>query len=971
MTVPQRFRRESSTRLPLLERPLSAYWLTTRLLLVVAILGVTVSATAQKPLPAEQKGYTHRQYKQDFNRFRRELAEIYRQRTTDAGPVKTMGTLFLLRYCQRSSLLPGAPDWPELLNEGTQVVNAGSRDPIILSVTGYTLIVQGRHQEAREMLADAWERFDELGYPARCRVFPAMWLRTTAVQTIDEPAINRWDDESMKALIEWMREEDLSPERLCLVWGQLHSLMWQPMRATVESRKRVYDALADDESIDPWMRHMLSGAYHYKLAWHERGKVEDRPYREARRNVLEDAELDSSEVKEAAPDQDAEDADGSSTQQPQKTFAELLAISAESYRAAYDLRPDIPIAANRMIQVALHGGDSDSPRAWFDRAVAEQFDYMDAYAGMMRVLEPAYGGSNEALLAFGVECAETKRYDTNIPWVLLEVVETIDRTDRDAKIWKRQEVYENCRTVLRGMAAEPNRSEERCYVYHHTWAKNKLFAIAMRAGNYVHARQSLEALDDVFSANLMYEEKIDISRQKYRVYALSGPGQEQVQEAEKLHDDLQQGAARLDRMTQLLQKARDLDEHPRSRHYIRNLSQLVQLEREFYVGDWVALNFDENLSTWYNQFGAWDVVDQQTVFGGDMEHDRGTLLQQRAKFPGPYIVECNVDSLFTHAAQHGAGFMIGDYNNANPLQSKFLAFVADTHRNTVSFSTPYAFPYVGNYQTPKQVRLRVKIADGYFELYADGHYIASARSDRVRTGPTLAIGTPLWFIESGEVKYSDVRIRQWRLGPPPVESENEARMAYYTKAVKEEPDNPHVWQMLGFMRYEQQDYPAAIEALERSHALPQFGIIGTREILGDAYMKVSDYGNASEHLIWAVRESHQYDNLDSNKAMNACAWLFATSPYEHLRNGKYAVSLAKKACDATENKNPRYLQTLAAAHAEQGEFEQARQVIDAAIELTDAGQRAEIQAQRRLYEQGQPFRLPTVEEKAAATRPAA
>ncbi len=59
------------------------------------------------------------------------------------------------------------------------------------------------------------------------------------------------------------------------------------------------------------------------------------------------------------------------------------------------------------------------------------------------------------------------------------------------------------------------------------------------------------------------------------------------------------------------------------------------------------------------------------------------------------------------------------------------------------------------------------------------------------------------------------------------------------------------------------------------------------------------------------------------EALNDLAWIRATNPQAELRDGAQAVRLAKRAFGVTGNAQPALLITLAAAHAEAGQFDEA------------------------------------------------
>jgi len=95
---------------------------------------------------------------------------------------------------------------------------------------------------------------------------------------------------------------------------------------------------------------------------------------------------------------------------------------------------------------------------------------------------------------------------------------------------------------------------------------------------------------------------------------------------------------------------------------------------------------------------------------------------------------------------------------------------------------------------------------------------------------------------------------------------------------------------------------------------------------------------------------------------NSLAWIWSTCPDPEFRNGQRAKDCATRACELTEWGEPGFLDTLAAACAECGEYEQAVQWATRAIELLEQKPPANPKvwhdyAQRReLYRQHKPFR---------------
>jgi len=174
----------------------------------------------------------------------------------------------------------------------------------------------------------------------------------------------------------------------------------------------------------------------------------------------------------------------------------------------------------------------------------------------------------------------------------------------------------------------------------------------------------------------------------------------------------------------------------------------------------------------------------------------------------------------------------------------------------------------------------------------------------------------------------------------------------FSKVIKTDPGNAKAVYYRGMARYYKGDLDPAIAdytlALKKK---PDF--IEAYTSRGVAFFRKGDYQRAQKDLDLALEK-----NPDDANAINQKAWMLAVCPDSHYRDGKKALDLARKAINIKTT--PNYLDTLAAAYAENGQYKEASTVQRKVIALLTQEERLnrlEIYLERlKKYETGEPWR---------------
>lgn len=180
-------------------------------------------------------------------------------------------------------------------------------------------------------------------------------------------------------------------------------------------------------------------------------------------------------------------------------------------------------------------------------------------------------------------------------------------------------------------------------------------------------------------------------------------------------------------------------------------------------------------------------------------------------------------------------------------------------------------------------------------------------------------------------------------------------IALLREVVEKHPDSPVAHFHLGSVHYQAGDKDAARASWNETLRLaPDY--VDARLALVGLLWEQKDLAGVEAELRRGLEHAAESPDL-----LNSLAWVLATNPDDARRNGAEAITHAEQACRATSFANAQFLDTLAAAYAEVGRYDDARQRIGEAIRLGEAaGLEAETLADFRtrqaLYAQGQPYR---------------
>jgi spermidine synthase len=176
---------------------------------------------------------------------------------------------------------------------------------------------------------------------------------------------------------------------------------------------------------------------------------------------------------------------------------------------------------------------------------------------------------------------------------------------------------------------------------------------------------------------------------------------------------------------------------------------------------------------------------------------------------------------------------------------------------------------------------------------------------------------------------------------------------YFGRGIELNPEYPEIEKRMGTALLAADKPKEAIEHLEKSlQANPNETVVYIS--ISIAYIKTGNYKEALDN--WSKAEKLQAGSVHK---LNNPAWQIVTADEVSAEDANNAIEFTEGACEMTGHKEVNLLDTLAAAYAAGGRFEDAENTAQKAIEAAKAiGQNelaGEIQKRKELYLSGQRY----------------
>jgi hypothetical protein len=324
-------------------------------------------------------------------------------------------------------------------------------------------------------------------------------------------------------------------------------------------------------SVKPWVRKWIEGQHCLQWAWNARGG----------------GDASSVSHDEAA------------------VFRHQSEKARRLLEDAWALYPEDPSPAVAMIYSGLSLENSEAPahmRKWFEEVLQLQVDVPEASHNLLWGLRPRWFGSHQKMYEVGFACVDTGRFDSHLPWTLLQVYrDCASEWDVPSAFFKEMDVHscDSMRMVFNGAEAEAKRAPWRSV------DRTQAAVFEFKCGHNAEAQKWLDKLDSKPNSAVL-EEWGDVDAElllgKTAAF-VKGDEAGKLRRAESAEQAFKADTAcTLYRET--LDAARDKVSEV-GRKYLESRTAVMEIEKNLESGSPTSLMPDATFLSWTRQGGGW------------------------------------------------------------------------------------------------------------------------------------------------------------------------------------------------------------------------------------------------------------------------------------------------------------------------------------------------------------------------------
>lgn len=930
-------------------------------------------------IPVDPEASTEAQfYKQIYDARMSEFSR-YRELTQDPPGARDAAWLFLSEYVANATQQKRTKPDASMEELHTAAMQAGSKDPLVRLYGTIPLaqkeimIVTDETKRPYVALQEIAPQLIQGKYPPFA-IFHAKFYAWKMSLKVDGKNTNPLYKEVCSSLVDWWADDSKHPELLGVTYTRTKYFLDQ---MKVPQLREMYLTVLGKDGIHAWLSHMFGANFHIKAGWESRGG-----------NV-------ASEVSDAG----------------WKDLNEQGKLAQRLLMHAWYLEPKIIDAPVEMMSAALTDPEFGTARDWFVRAIKIRSDAFPAYNALDWSLRPRWGGTVKQLETFALACLKCDRFDTNIPkYGIDQLIKIQDQELGSGSLFDDNRVLPALVAFLEALnkatAAAP---ADAVISANQPATRQALAALFIKAGDRDHARSTLEPIIHQLSpsgySSLGLDGSSSIGRMLVTVPELEEPlrridraietgvGRNDTPES---FDPILQDIALIRKTFSVAENTEPLTEakwneaaHNRDtakaawiQRYVLQVETAIKRMKQFATQEWVDLTVDELLSGWTVDGYSWKVTPPDSIqITGDNSYFRYRLISL-ARFEPPYDVQVAADEALIKPQRTvpNVGLALGSTSVStfeNPGLRQFgiypssrLAAVWKLFETAVPPHMPA--PITGPVGLPDPALIRVKVWDGgRYRFYVNNFLIEDRTDPEFQPGRDVTFGCGAQVTLAGAVKLSKMRIRKLTNPPPPENSDDDKAVETSARqAIAVDPDDATAHFELGRSLTTQQKFGEALSELQKTEKLaPMFETKGLQLLLAICYSRVGEYKLALEKF--QTQASKPTDKLSASllsQMTREQAYLRATAPVDEVRNGQLAVKLIEPLNQETKFANWDYLWVLAAAHAELGQFEEAKKRIGEAKVLAPEDQKELLNKAEKLFEMNQPYRDQAASRKDASQK---